>query len=758
MFETQELPATEIPGSSVSLPAPATQPVHLLDRLNAVFKHRRLAATAFVVVVTLMMIQTYSTVPIFQASSRVLIQDERTMQVVNLNSNDPAFWQDADQYYKTQYSILQSRGLAQRVVKRLDLAHHPDFSGSGPAPRDPISLARRARAGISGWVRSLISKPAPPPVPPPGAGESAEEAGLVSAFLGGVIVVPEQGTRLVTLYYRHSNPEFAAQAANALAEEYTQQNLDLRLQNTDKMLAWITNELKRQEDQLGKSEGDLTQYRESKNALSLEDRQNIVVQRLNTLNDSVTRARTARLSKETAYSQLKGADPHNDSIDSFPVVGANAGVVDARNKLLAAQAEKASLVSRNFGPEWPAMKTAEAAIAAARRQLVAERTNVIESVKNEYNAALADERNLSGSLEEAKGASMDLDRKSGDYRILQRKADSDRQIYQSLLAQQKELRVVANSRANNVQVMERAEVPTFPISPNPRRDWITAILAGLTVALGLAFGVEYLDDTVKTPEDVTRRFRLPLLGLVPAIRGERVAILTGAVPHDFGEAFRSLRTSLVFTSGGERTRIIGVTSTQPLEGKTTTAANLALALALGGSRVLLIDADLRRPGLHHTMGLENKIGLSHLLVGQARVREAVQRTSEPNLVVITAGRTPPNPSELLGSERMTSFLSNLATGPFDWVIVDTPPVLAVTDAVILAPHLSSVVFVIGSEMTRRAHAERALETLRSSRPRSIAAVLNRVDFDRNKYYYSRYYGYQYKSYYGDGGQQSTGAA
>jgi len=250
MFETQELPATEIPGSSVSLPAPATQTVHLLDRLNAVFKHRRLAATAFVVVVTLMMIQTYSTVPIFQASSRVLIQDERTMQVVNLNSNDPAFWQDADQYYKTQYSILQSRGLAQRVVKRLDLAHHPDFSGSGPAPRDPISLARRARAGISGWVRSLISKPAPPPVPPPGAGESAEEAGLVSAFLGGVIVVPEQGTRLVTLYYRHSNPEFAAQAANALAEEYTQQNLDLRLQNTDKMLAWITNELKRQEDQL----------------------------------------------------------------------------------------------------------------------------------------------------------------------------------------------------------------------------------------------------------------------------------------------------------------------------------------------------------------------------------------------------------------------------------------------------------------------------------------------------------------------------
>jgi capsular exopolysaccharide synthesis family protein len=754
MFDTQELPAAEVP-AALPLPAPSSQPVHLLDRLSALFKHRRIAGTAFVLVVTAMMIQTYSTIPIYQASSRVLIEDERTTQVANLNGNDPMFWQDADQYYKTQYSILQSRSLAQRVVRRLDLAHHPDFSGNGPRPRDPISLVRRGRAAASTWIRSLIMRAQKPAEPAPPAVEESQDAGLANAFLGGVTIVPEQGTRLVTIIYRHSNPELAAQAANALAEEYAQQNLDLRLQNTDKMLAWVTGELKRQEDQLAASEADLTKYRESKNALSLGDRQNIVVQRLNTLNDSVIRARTTRLSKETAFNQVKGADPNNDAIDTFPVIGANPAVVEAKNKLLAAQAEKASLVSRNFGPEWPAMKAADAAIGAAHRQLVAERTNVIESIKNEYNASVLDERNLAGSLEEAKGASMDLDRKSGDYRILERKTDSDRQVYQSLLAQQKELRVVANSRANNVQVMERGDVPRFPISPNPRRDWITAILAGLTIAIGLAFGIEYMDDSVKTPEDITRRLKIPLLGLVPSVRGERV-LLTEAVPHDFGEAFRSLRTSLVFTSAAERTRIIGVTSSQPLEGKTTTAANLALALALGGSRVLLIDADMRRPGLHKTIGLQNEIGLSHLLVGQARVREAVQRTSEPNLVAITAGRTPPNPSELLASERMNNFLANLGSGPFDWVIVDTPPVLAVTDAVILAPRMSSIVFVVGSEMTRRVHAERALETLRASRPRSISAVLNRVDFDRNKYYYSRYYGYQYKNYYGN--SQDQGAA
>ena len=217
------------------------------------------------------------------------------------------------------------------------------------------------------------------------------------------------------------------------------------------------------------------------------------------------------------------------------------------------------------------------------------------------------------------------------------------------------------------------------------------------------------------------------------------------MPHAFGEAFRSLRTSLVFTAGGADARIIAVTSSQPLEGKTTTACNLATALALGGSRVLLIDADMRRPALHSILGLHNNIGLSHLLVGQARFREVVQPTTDPNLFVITAGRTPPNPSELLASERTKRLLATLGThrssghgrrrrrtkARFDWIVIDTPPVLAVTDPVVIAGVVAAVVFVIGSEMTRRAHAERALEMLRTAKPRSIAAVLNRVDFDRN---------------------------
>ncbi len=750
MFDTQEMAPGAMPADSLAaLPMPPVgggQPIHLLDRLTSVFKHRRIAGTAFVLVVTSMMVQTYSAIPVYQTASRIEIQDERSTSVTNIGVNDPSYWQESAPYYQTQYEILRSRELARRVVRRLSLKDSPAFNGQGPERRDPLTLLRQARASLSEAVRGLVStKRAAAPVVPV-ADESAQEAALIGAFLGGVVITPYATTRLVDVTYQHTDPDFAALAANTLAEEYVQQNLDQRLANNSKELAFVNEQLEAATMKVKEGEQALQQYREVNNAQSLDDRQNIVVARLTSLSQAVTEKRTERQQKETLYNQVRSADPASDAADTFPIIGNSPSVVAAQSQLATLKAEQVSL-SQTYGPDAPKMREVALKIEAASRLLVAERRKVIDAARNDYEAAAAQERNFGADLDRANTANVELDRKSGDYRILQRDLDSQRQIFQSLLDRQKQLSVVANSRANNVRLVDRAEPRRAPISPNPRRDWLTAILAGLTVAFGLAFGIEYLDDTIKTPEDITKRLRLPLLGLVPALRGSRVPVLTETVPHDFGEAFRSLRTSLVFTSGGESTRIIAVTSSQPLEGKTTTACNLAMALALGGSRVLLIDADMRRPGLHKTMGLQNGSGLSHLLVGQARVREVLQRTTDPNLFVITAGRTPPNPSELLASERMNHLLANLSSGPFDWVVIDTPPVLAVTDSVIIAQKVAGVVFVVGSEMTRRVHAERALETLQNGRARGIGVVLNRVDFDRNKYYYSRYYGYQYKSYY-----------
>jgi capsular exopolysaccharide synthesis family protein len=274
-----------------------------------------------------------------------------------------------------------------------------------------------------------------------------------------------------------------------------------------------------------------------------------------------------------------------------------------------------------------------------------------------------------------------------------------------------------------------------------------ALSIGFGLAVAVALGLDYMNDTVKTPEDVNQRLKLPFLGLVPTVHGDKLPLLASAgVPDDFGESFRALRTALVSRYTDPGTKLLVVTSAQPLEGKTITAANIAMALAYGGSRVLLIDADMRRPGLHRPLRLTNERGLAQVIAGQARVRDVIQRTVEPNLLAMTAGAPPQNPSELLASERMKTLMANLAVGAFDWVLIDTPPVLAVTDAVILAPSVAGVVYVIGAEMTRRRLAQRALDTIQSSNPRSVTVVLNKVDFARNRYY-SRYYSHQSKSYY-----------
>jgi capsular exopolysaccharide synthesis family protein len=267
-------------------------------------------------------------------------------------------------------------------------------------------------------------------------------------------------------------------------------------------------------------------------------------------------------------------------------------------------------------------------------------------------------------------------------------------------------------------------------------------MVGLLMALGLALGLDHINDTIRTPDDVSRRLGLPFLGLIPAVRGNQDRpVLSGS--SDFSEAIRALRTSLALSHRSTGSAIVVVTSAQPLEGKTTTACNLALALAYGGARVLLIDADMRRPGIHTGLGLDNVHGLADLLSDQATLTASVQRLAEPNLWVMTAGTTPSNPSELLASGKMDALMSQVETGPFDWVVIDTPPVLAVTDASIVTRWASGVAFVVGSEMTRSRLAERAIEMLSAARPSFIGAVLNRVDVSSNRYYYTQHYGSRY---------------
>jgi succinoglycan biosynthesis transport protein ExoP len=711
--------------------------VHLFDRLAIIIKHWKAAAAIAILVTAGMMYQTFTTVPLYRAQARIQIDEEQTTTQVDFKQPELVY-SDPEPYYQTQYKILQGRDLALRAVKQLNLAAVPEFNGRGPTPPFLTQTIARVKAKIAAPFRGDATTPRPSQARPANQNQQAD------MFLGRVAVAPVRGSRLVDLYFVSAEPEFAARAVNVLAEEYVKENLEFRLSNTDKTLQWLTEEVAKQQNTVQASERMLAEYRENQNALSLEDRQNIIVSRLNQVNDAAAHARTNRIQKQALYNQVSTAKDR----ESLSAIASNPFVQQLKTRIGELQRDKVRLEER-YGDKHPDVQRVNGQIEDVQRQLDAEIEKSVAAIKADYQAALEEEKQLAGDLEGQKAQATDLNRKSIDYSVLQREAESNRQVYESLLQREKELRVVSNSRANNVRLLDRAEVPGAPFTPNTRRAWMMALLFGLGIGIAAAFAIDYLDDTVKTPEDVTWRLRLNFLGLVPKVHGERHPLLSGPVPHDFGEAFRALRTALVASSGTDATRLIAITSTQPLEGKTTTAVNLALALAIGGARVLLIDADMRRPSLHKAMRLPNDRGLAELLSGKARMREVVQRCGDPNLLVIPAGHTPPNPSELLASDRMRAFLHQLATGPFDWVIVDTPPVLAVTDAVVLAPLVHSVSFVVGAEMTRWRLAERAIETLQAGHPRSIAAILNRVDFDRNRYYYSRYYGHQYKSYYAE---------
>ncbi|HEX4912839.1 MAG TPA: polysaccharide biosynthesis tyrosine autokinase, partial [Vicinamibacterales bacterium] len=581
--------------------------------------------------------------------------------------------------------------------------------------------------------------------PAPVAFTAVNEAGYPDAFLQRLGVNQVRGSQLVDVTFRAADPAFAARAVNVFMDEYVRNNLALKVETLEKSAEWLTGEVERQGKLVQESELKLAQYKERQDAGALDSSQNIVVARLTQSNDAATKARLDRIEKEGRWRQIEAAGQDVESITSVLI---NPNIQSLRANINALQQDRARL-SERYGEKHPDYQKAITALANAERQLQEEIRKARQNARNEYDNAVQQERELQSQLNEAKQAATALGRKGVDYAMLLREAESNRKIYDELLTREKEVRVVANSRTNNVRVIDRAEVPGQPFSPNHRRDWLYAIALGLALGLGVAFGIDYLDDTVKTPDDVTRRLKLKFLGLVPIVPGERHPLISGPVPHDFGESYRSIRTSLAAQLPGNGARVVAVASSQPLEGKTTTAVNIAMALAVGGARVLLIDADMRRPSVHKALRMSNDRGLSQLLAGQARMREVVQRTHDPNLLTITAGRTPANPSELLASDRMRALLAGLETGPFDWIIIDTPPVLAVTDAVILAPLVHAMTFVIGAEMTRWRLAERAVETLLSSNPRQVLAVLNKVNFGRNKYYYARYYGHQYKNYYAE---------
>ena len=766
------------------------------DRLAVVFRYRHLIVVAVFLAIVGALLKTYTTLPLYRASATLLLE-ETALSVDVFRTSSPSYYQNPEPFMETQYRVLQSRELALRAVERLDLADAPELNGEGAEPPVLQAAFVSFQRAVAASLRRLVAGSARREPQAPAAPQGPDA--LATTILSRVQVTPVPNSHLVNVGFQSADPELAARAVNALAEEYVRLNLEIKLASTDETLAWLAEELTTQRATVEAAEYRLATYRETQNALSLDGTQDIVTTRLQQLNNALTVAETTRAQKEALYDQVQALGVNSVTARGLPAVIQNPTVRDVKTRLTVLEAERASL-SQRYGARHPEILKIDVGIAAATQELGDATTLAILSLRSDFEAALAEEQALRAELDAQKDTALVLNRKSVDYGVLERDAESERQVYDTLLQREKELRIESHLQTNNVRLVDRATVPGAPFTPNTRGDLFLAIVLALVGSVGLAFGLNAIDDTLKTPEDVTRQLNVPFLGLTPAVPGERRPLLSDpAVPADFKEYYRALRTSLVFTVRtlpDHASRIVAVTSAQPLEGKTTTACNLAMVLTLGGARVLLIDGDMRRPSVHTVFGLRNGIGLSNVLAGQTSLHQAIRSipsagwpgfrsTEDPKLYILPAGHLPPNPAELLASAEVVDLLRRAATPPakrrprkaggpsrepkrrrqtpssvvgsFDWVIIDTPPVLAVTDAVTLMPAVSGLVFVLGAEMTSLGAAQRALRLLTAAGPADVGVVLNRVNFNRNKYYYHRYYGYRQEYYYDQAPARMPGA-
>jgi capsular exopolysaccharide synthesis family protein len=727
---------------------------HLWDYARVIYKRRWIAIPAFLLVFSVMTFNSLRETPLYRTQVQLLIEkDAPTVATLDQMFQSQEGWYN-DEFYQTQHRILQSRSLAKRTIDAMNLWDAPRL-GNGPEPQSRISVSGFAWGVVDGAIalaRRPFAKPAPAPAPAPqaeqpAAGESAAQSARISQFLGGLAISPVRNTRLVEIRYTSTDPVFAAGAANAVAAAYIQQNMDFKASTSDEATNFLRDRLEEQRKAVEASERALAEFKSKNGAVAIADgSSSISVQRLTDLNAALIKAKTERIAKESLFNQLKSMQAAG-TIDTFPAVLANEYIQGLKTNLGQLQREHAQL-SERYGENHPKLADSRTALQTATAKLNSEIAKVVQGVNSEYQAALAQEQSLQGALNAQRSEALGQNQLSVTYSVLQREADSNRQIYESLLQQAKQAGISGERRATNVRVVDPAEVPMAPFSPNLRADMTFAGVAGLVLAIGLAFGFEYLDNRIKTPQELKAHLGIPFLGMVPALAGEREAnpLLDGGVPPNFAEAFKSVRTNVLFSSAEEGLRSVVVTSAGPGEGKSLVASNLAVALAQAGQRVLLIDADMRRPRVHEIFGGEQEPGLSNVLAGNAKTSEAVRKGKTSNLWLMPAGHIPPNPAELLGSKRYSDFITSLAPH-FDWVLLDTPPVMVVADGSIVANQASGVIFVVRADHTSRHAVRAAVEQLEAANAHLIGSVLNGVDLVRNPYYYSAYYRKEYSRYY-----------
>ncbi|MHB8909248.1 MAG: GumC family protein [Syntrophales bacterium] len=732
--------------------------VNIYDYLRVILKHRWTIATVFTVVFVSVIIFTFTATPIYRATARVIIEkdDPKVVSIQEVMSVDSS----GLDYYQTQYKIIESRGVAREVIKRLRLYENEEFV---PKPRDTFigNIRRSISETVSYWLSLLKTER---PLLPSGnqAGESQEESPLVSAFIDRINVTPIRNSRLVDIGFEAKDPALSAKIANNLARAYIDLNLETKLKATQDAMAWLNSRIDEERKKVEQAEQALLQYKQRFNIITdfSKDTESITAQKLAALNNQVIDAEMKRVEAETRYKQATAMEKTPEMLDSIPEV-MNNQLVGQIKGMEVDLFKRRSELSKKYGENHPQIVAIKNELETLKGRKAEEISRVINSLYNGYRVALAREQSLKKALNEQKGESFNLNEKAINYTVLKREAESTKEMYDLVIKRFKETSMTENIRTGNIRVVDAAEIPKSPVKPKKAQNLLLGLIVGLALGVGLAFFLEYLDNTIKVPDDIKERLKIPYLGPVPFIaasaqgngnapdlRPAESLITISSPKSTASESYRGIRTSLLFSAADNAPRTILVTSAAPAEGKSITSANLAVAMAQAGNRVLIVDCDMRRPKLHRIFNLQRDRGLSNIIVGSCTVDDAIIHSLIPGIDIIVSGPVPPNPSEMLGSQQMIRFMETIR-GRYDRIIIDSPPITAVTDSVILSRLADGVLLVIRAGETHREIVKNGIGLLQAANARILGAILNGVMMGRDSYYYYQYYYY----YYGEDGDR-----